>query len=121
MPVWSPDGTRIAYVSDLVWLIDPDGTNPTRTPTAGSAWGGGVSWSPYGRRLAFPRVEGEGTSIVIADIDGPYEVTVTDSDAWNTRPRWSPDGSKLLYNRRQPDGSEQMYVANARGRRNIDQ
>ena len=117
-PVWSPDGTRIAYLSDnLVGIVDSDGTNPTGTPTGGAFWNGGVSWSPDGKRLAFARTEGDGSSIVIVDVDGGKEETITDAEGWDTMPRWSPDGQKLLFTRRQPDGAEQLFVVGASGRR----
>ena len=41
-PVWSPDGTRIAFVSDRagsydIWAMDADGANPTRLTTQAGA------------------------------------------------------------------------------------
>ena len=117
-PVWSPDGTRIAYLSNnSVRIVDSDGNNPTPTATGGAFWNGGVSWSPNGKRLAFARTDGNGSSIVIVDLDGLAEETVTDADGWDTMPRWSPDGQKLLFTREQPDDTEQLFVVEASGRR----
>ena len=97
--------------------MDSDGTNPTGTPTGGAFWDGGVSWSPDGKRLAFARTEGDGSSIVVVDIEGLIEETVTDAEGWDTMPRWSPDGQKLLFTRQQPDGTQQLFVVDASGRR----
>ncbi|MFO7942238.1 MAG: S9 family peptidase [Bacillota bacterium] len=56
-PRWSPDGERIAFLSDRdgdnrIWVIDPDGGEAAKlncdvTPT------GPAVWSPDGKRLAF--------------------------------------------------------------------
>ena len=115
-PVWSPDGSRIAYVSDeeAVWLIDPDGANPTRV--AGNAlWNGGLSWSPDGARIAFARPDGHGSSIVIADIDGPAAETITGSDEFDRSPRWSPDGQRIIFARSLDGGGSQLHVVGASG------
>ena len=116
--VWSPDGTHIAHLAgNWVGLVDSSGRNPTPMPTGGALWNGGVSWSPDGNRLAFARRQGSGSSIVIVDIDGGREETVTDAEGWDTMPRWSPGGQKLLFTREQPDGSQQLFVVSATGRR----
>jgi len=61
-PQWSPDGKRIAFLSDRdggknqVWLIDPDGGEPrrlTNEPTALRLF----KWSPDGKSIAFLRVD----------------------------------------------------------------
>lgn len=56
-PVWSPDGKKIAYVSDVVgtpdlWVMDADGSNPVRlTSDAGDE--SFPEWSPDGMRIAY--------------------------------------------------------------------
>jgi Tol biopolymer transport system component len=58
-PVFSPDGTMIAYVEDKdlgqggggLWVVPADGGAPTRVAVAGNA--SSPVWSPDGRMLAF--------------------------------------------------------------------
>src|SRR5215211_4631896 len=60
LPVWSPDGSRIAYVSDAstqdlaLWSIGSDGRTPRQLFQVGD-YGGGLdrpSWAPSGDELA---------------------------------------------------------------------
>jgi Tol biopolymer transport system component len=63
-PIWSPDGSRIAFLTgdsfffrpSELWLVSPDGANLVRAPVPGEPElpGAGVpDWSPDGARLAF--------------------------------------------------------------------
>jgi TolB protein len=66
IPSWSPDGTRIVFVSGRaldgtdaigqthnIWLIKADGTGPTPLTTTKTAETGESSWSPDGTRIVF--------------------------------------------------------------------
>jgi hypothetical protein len=53
-PVWSPDGSRIAYArGGDVWTIRPDGTGATRLSHTPRATEGGPVWSPDSKRVAY--------------------------------------------------------------------
>lgn len=82
-PRFSPDGTRLAYVSDQggwanVWVsgsADGSGAGPLLEEEAESAeptWGSGqrsFAWSPEGGRIAWCRNAGGFASLVVAPID----------------------------------------------------
>ena len=52
-PTRSPDGTRIAFVSNQsLFVVDADGSNATAV-TSGVYWEGDVTWSPDGKHIMF--------------------------------------------------------------------
>lgn len=61
-PVWSPDGTRFAFVSDRsgannLWVADADGSNPVRVSDEEDAVIlASPAWSPDGRHLYASRI-----------------------------------------------------------------
>jgi tetratricopeptide (TPR) repeat protein len=57
-PVWSPDGSRIAFVSqqgysDDIWLANVDGTNVRNCTPNGWEWDKHPTWSPDSSRIVF--------------------------------------------------------------------
>jgi Tol biopolymer transport system component/TolB-like protein/DNA-binding SARP family transcriptional activator len=96
-PVWSPDGTQIAYISDgRLCLMNADGSNRRRLTDGPDNY---PSWSPDGTRIAFSR--GKRTAdIHVIHIDGSGLVNLTRDDrAFNIEPAWSPDGSRIAFER----------------------
>ena len=107
-PKWSPDGTRIAYVSDGgasmgdIFVMDADGHN--RVKIANTLYNEtGPAWSPDGKRIAFTsRVpmaanrDGE-WDIFVMDADGSNQTNITNSPSNEFDPTWSPDGSWIAF------------------------
>jgi dipeptidyl aminopeptidase/acylaminoacyl peptidase len=133
-PSFSPDGRRIAFVSDLgglpqVWTAASEGGWPEPV-TALDDPVGSVSWSPSGDRLAFTLAPGGGMNAQVYTVrpDGTELRRLTDGGkATNRLGGWSHDGSTLLVasNRRTPasmdaylvgpEGGDWRLVAEVRG------
>ena len=130
-PVWSPDGTRIAFVKaseghDNVWVMNADGSGQTNlTPgavTTGQAnEGTNPTWSPDGTRIAYASSQGE---IWAMNADGTNKVNLTDtvpSVGLEIQPAWSPDGTHIAYVRgadiwvMDADGSDQTPLTMTTG------
>ena len=98
-PAWSPDGRKIAFVSnrdrgvDRIYVMDSDGRNlMLLTKESG---GTGPSWSPDGLRIVFSRNKG-GRHICVMDADGGNQNLLTHV-GFNTLPAWSPDGKRIAF------------------------
>jgi Tol biopolymer transport system component len=105
----SPDGTRIAYMTEDedLWLKDADGGNAVEV-AGGSAWYQHWAWSPDSTMLAFDStVVGPVGNIWIVNEDGTGKTRLTRAtkDLFDCtpewidygEPQWSPDGTKLLF------------------------
>jgi len=71
-PAWSPDGSRIAFMSyrdrnDEIYVMDADGSNQTRL-TRDLANDIGPAWSPDGSRIAFESYRGRRPSLLAWNI-----------------------------------------------------
>ena len=93
-PVWSPDGSRIAFRSAAeISVMSADGSG--RRVLYASADARRPVWSPDGSRLAF--LSGYPAALLVADIAGGEARSVAAPVDFNAPPAWSPDGTKLAY------------------------
>jgi Tol biopolymer transport system component len=126
-PAWSPDGRKLAFVSERdgnaeIYVVNADGgeqENLTRQPANDSH----PRWSPDGRKLAFVSRRDGNSEIYVMNADGSglRKLTRTPSDELD--PAWSPDGRAIAFVREKCVPSrtcatayeKYLYVVNADG------
>lgn len=92
-PVWSPDGSRIAFVSQLagsddVWVIYPDGSEPRNLTRNEWQWDKHPYWSPDGRRIIFWSNRDGVQQIYVMDANG-HDVRRLSNTTWDEyEPIW---------------------------------
>jgi len=116
-PVWSPDGSRIAFSGPRVGSVGVDGqialVNADGSAERLVAEGQFPQWSPDGSRIAYTKVDdvtGEELSTYLLDV-GTGEVTDL---GLGYSARWMGDGDRLSFNANSftPEGlaSSDLYV-----------
>jgi len=119
MPVWSPDGKKIAYVSRLstgmnIHVMDADGTNPQQLTSTGTNMA--PSWSPDGAKIAFAHNEPGAMPLDIwlmnADGTNKKALTTTSVIVDNNVPAWSADGQKIAFTSNRNGGQCQIWTIN---------
>lgn len=91
-PSWSPDGTRIIYVSedtgsDDIWSMAPDGGD-ARNLTPNKDYDKHPSWSPDNRSVAFWSSRAGVSQIFVMDSDGKNARNISNSPWDEYDPLW---------------------------------
>jgi dipeptidyl aminopeptidase/acylaminoacyl peptidase len=116
-PVFSPDGTRVAFLahgsaSDTstgkLMVVAADGSAPPMEAGNGLDVAAGdvpnFAWSPDSRQIAFSAGRTGVSTIYLAASDGSGSVPLTDASADRDLPSWSPDGTRLAFRELDADG-----------------
>jgi hypothetical protein len=103
-PVWSPDGSKIAFSSrhgpesrEDIWIVNSDGSDQQQV-TSIFGQDRDPTWSPDGSQIAFSTNWDGNSEIYVVNADGTGLHNITNNvENQDTTPAWSPDGTKIAY------------------------
>lgn len=111
---WSPDGARIAYISDAsgeeeIWLVAQDGqTPPTQLTKGGDRRLNALRWSPDGARIAF---NDKSNRLRLVDVaSGVITDVARNAGGGLNDYTWSPDSRWLAFSLTESNGFSSLYV-----------
>ena len=93
-PVWSPNGKKIAFISNRVgvkndnpinfeiYIMDANGSNQVRL-THNTVFEADITWSPDGSKLAFKSYRDGNAEIYVMNVDGSEQINISNSHLFN--------------------------------------
>jgi TolB protein len=124
-PIWSPDGKRIAFVSDkgaraeVVAVINADGSGEEQI-TSDEIRAIHPKWAPDGKSLIYctdddlKPPQKNASDIYLVDLATKTSRMVI-SGGTNTYPSYSPDGKQIVFRRMLGEMNSEVFVADADG------
>jgi TolB protein len=99
---WSPDGSRIAYVSILdsggssILVLDTlrGETQQLTEPGLNAGW---PTWSPDGSKIGFLAGPNNNFEIYVMNADGSDQQQLTFTPGMDSQPSWSPTGNLIAF------------------------
>lgn len=115
---YSPDGKRIAFVSDKdgreeIYVIAEDGSGETKRVTDLDSLKQSYAWSPDSKAIALTTSEGK---LYTVSAEGKDLKEIASSKYGSIgMPAWSPDGKMLAYSKPDVSRSSDIYVIPSEG------
>lgn len=126
-PVWSPDGTKIAFISNrdyllALYVMNADGSD-ARLVTDKVIDAAEPAWSPDGSKLAFSggarasvTLNIPSVNIYVVNVDGSGLTQLTRESGMNGNAAWSPDGKQIAFSSTRDSGvRSRIWLMNADG------
>jgi len=118
-PAWSPEGTRMAYVSfqNKKPILFVQNLSASKQPAPVANYRGSNSapaWAPDGKQLAAVLTRDGTSQIYLMNADGGNLRRLTTSSAIDTEPFFTPDGQSIYFTSDR-GGSPQIYRMAASG------
>lgn len=118
LPAFSPDGSKIAYVSykdryQFLYVYDlASGVTTALSKEVGM--NSAPAWSPDGKRIAMVLSKDANSEIYIMNADGSNKQRLTNDPAVDSSPSFSPDGRQIAFVSER-GGNPQIYVMDSTG------
>lgn len=117
-PSWSPDGSKVAYVSyerrTPAIIVQNLATAERQVVSSYPGINGAPAWSPDGRKLALTLSRDGNPEIYVLELGSRGLQRLTRSNAIDTEPVWSRDGQSIIFTSDR-GGNPQLYRIPAGG------
>lgn len=127
---WSPDGKSFAFSRDTdiklnqmapndIFIKSINGAHEIRLTDHPASDGGGLTWSPDGKQIAFVSLRSGRLEIHVIDIASRNVKQLTNNailGGLSASPDWSPDGIHIAYQQSIPGLGRTIYTMDANGK-----